>query len=138
MVFLANLVTAVLRTIFVSAILFIITYSVITREFPPSLSKIKKSWAQLQRLTEISKTALTPESRGAGPDEEADVNKLINLQKAKAVAFGEEDENISQLKASNQKLSEELKSLQREVLFANQKILGLQDRLDALEKQRAR
>lgn len=87
---LATFSGALLRSLFVSLVMLVIGYSVITGEFPPNFSKAKTSWQNLQEMSRLSQIALdrmrkeTGQVGGTGGSEDDDIKLLEDLNRQRA------------------------------------------------------
>lgn len=136
--FLVDLLKAILRSVIISVVLFVITYSLITKEFPPKWDKVKKSWSQLQRLSEMSHSLVSVPS--SNDDEQAfqQVSQIVKERAKMGAQFlNEAPDNFSVIE-ENKNLKEKLRKLEVETTILSQKVLTLKDRLDALEEKSKR
>lgn len=90
LVLFAKFIGSLLRSLFVSILMVVIVYSVITGEFPPSLSKAKTTWNNLIQLSQLRENTVhnldDKRQQTAGEvDEEWDVNALetFNTERSK-------------------------------------------------------
>lgn len=121
-----RIILSFFSSILISLILFLVIYSFLTKEFPPNLSKLKKSYENLGRLTKLSQHFLD-ESNSLDED---DVQKLITRFKERAT-LGEKlipeasliDPNISE---------EELKELKKDIALLKIKIQKIENTLDEI------
>lgn len=81
---------SVIRSLFISAILFVVGFSAVTGEFPPNFKRIPLMFEQVQKLTQVSRQihdkqkALNKQQMENGYVENADVEELQELQLRRA------------------------------------------------------
>lgn len=120
--------------------MFVIVYSVITREFPPNFSKLQNSWQNLQKMAQLSRDiqnqhkVLKEQQSVDGFVEDADLEKLqeLNLRRAELGAgllSGESTGSMS---------SEEVLSVQRRMAEMEKQLFRLQQRVAELEAAQTR
>lgn len=128
---LVKVVGSILRSLFVSIVMFVIVFSVITREFPPNFAKLQGSWQNLQQMAQLSREihdqhkVLKGQQAQDGFVEDADLERLqeLNLKRAELGAgllnaqtpAGESSEQTQALKQRVQELEKQLYLLQQRV-----------------------
>lgn len=145
---LGQVLGALLRSLLVSLILFVIVWWAITKEFPPKLTSVKRSFAQFQTLSDLTlKIARTQRqlevSRRAGEDPSAtDVEEFRQLQTRRAqvgveilkdlAAPAKPGESPAELNARLRKLEAKIAQLEAEIQRLSQ------ERSDAATRDAAR
>ncbi|WP_374078092.1 hypothetical protein [Bdellovibrio bacteriovorus] len=87
---LGKILGSVLRSLFISIVMFVVVFSAITGEFPPDFSRIKKTYSNLQQMTQLSRQiheqqkAMKGQYATTGEVDEQDVEALqeLNLKRA--------------------------------------------------------
>lgn len=84
LVLLGKFIGSLIRSLFVSIVLVVIVYSVITGDFPPSLSKAQTTWNNLHQLSQLRDSAVhrLPRQESqfeSGSGEDWDVTNLENF-----------------------------------------------------------
>lgn len=131
---LGKIVSSVLRSLFVSIVMFVIVFSLITEEFPPNFGKLAVMYRSFQKLTDLTQQILPTlnakqlmEGKGL---EDIDVNALeeLNLKRSELAA------GLLGRKAPNSDLApEEIKALRRQVSELLIEVYGLRQRVVQLE-----
>lgn len=144
---LAKIFSAVVKSLFVSGVMFIIFFSIVTGGFPPDFRKISRAFGGVQELHKMShqpSMKSTNEISPAGFDDEKDVADLeaYNRKRAKlgedlfGQGSGSQDEEEGRIVPMRQISSvdpnEELKNQLRDM---QQEIFRLQQRVNELEEQ---
>ncbi|UXR64674.1 hypothetical protein EZJ49_00195 [Bdellovibrio bacteriovorus] len=134
---LAKILGSILRSLFVSVVMFVIVFSVITREFPPNFSKLQNSWQSLQKMAQLSRQIHDQhqllkgqQAAGDGFVEDADLDKLqeLNLRRAELGAS-----LLNGTSTSGAESSAEDQALKRRVQELEQQLFKLQQRVNELE-----
>ncbi|MDG0816766.1 hypothetical protein [Bdellovibrio svalbardensis] len=123
---LGKIANSILTSLIVSIVLFVAGYSVLTGEFPPNLAKLKKSYQNLHKVTQISRQIHEQDLRmkkqyektGQVSEEDVAVLQSLNLQRAElgvGILAGDSksdqtNERIQQLEKRVTQLETELKS----------------------------
>lgn len=136
---LAKALSSILRSLFVSLMMFIIGYSVITGEFPPNFSRLKTTFQNLQEMTQLSRQVfeqqknLKQQMAAQGMVDEKDVAALeeLNLKRAELGAglLGGSAQQIQKIEIhDNQELRRQVKELETQVLRLQQRVSQLEQR----------
>lgn len=134
----AKVVGSILRSLFISIIMFVVVFSVITREFPPNFGKLQNSWQNLQQMAALSRQIhdqnkiLKSQEQVDGFVEDADLLKLqeLNLKRAE---LGAGLLNSGIVGPSGSGESEAIKVRVQEL---EKQVFRLQQRLNELESAR--
>lgn len=131
-----------LRSTFVSLVMFLVTFSVITGEFPPNFSKIKKAFQGMQELSQMSKHRYqlgAPKKNGLqiySDPAEQDVADLEYLNRRRA----EISQDLFQPKNESivpENSSHEVRRLRSELTEVKIQLYKLQHRVAQLESRQA-
>lgn len=146
---LGKIFSAVMKSLFVSGVMFIIFFSIVTGGFPPDFRKLSRAFGGVQELHKMShqpsmKSRAVNEASAASLDDEKDVADLeaYNRKRAKLGEdlFGqggstpdeEEGRIVPMRQISSVDPNEELKNQMRDM---QQEIFRLQQRVNELEEQ---
>lgn len=135
---------SIIRSILVSAIMFVVGFSLITGEFPPDFNRIPRMMDQVQKLTQVSREVhekqklLKSKMKAQGFIEDQDVEALQELQLKRAeigasIGSGKELKNQNSMNSSESQ--EEVAQLRIRVSVLETKLLKLQNHVDRLEDQ---
>lgn len=135
---LVKVVGSILRSLFVSIVMFVIVFSVITREFPPNFAKLQGSWQNLQQMAQLSRQihdqnkVLKSQQAQDGFVEDADLEKLqeLNLKRAELGA------GLLNGEATGVSGSADTEALKVRVQELEKQLFRLQQRVNELESAR--
>lgn len=106
MEFVGRVFKSLITSVLVSLILFVISFSVITNEFPPRLSRMKAGIENTKKLLQMTQDALNAQSNqnpGKKPPRESNTNGAIDLS------------NDDQLVENTQKLNKKRRTLGEQI-----------------------
>jgi len=126
---------SILRSLFISIVMFVVVFSVITGEFPPDFSRIKKGYQSLQQMAQLSRQIhqqhkiLKAQNDSGQAVDDADVEALqeLNLKRAELGA--------SLLGEGPLPQTAEVTQLQNQIKELQAQLFRLQDRVNKLEER---
>lgn len=132
LVVLGKFLGSLIRSIFISAVMFLIVLSVLTGDFPPNMEKIKNTYAGLQKMSELSQKFQHPPAPTQG-SEEADVLYLeqINKQRQQAgqnLLGGSAPTTVVASGSEDQELKATIRELQRQVFKLQNRVAELEEK----------
>ncbi|WP_374029722.1 hypothetical protein [Bdellovibrio bacteriovorus] len=135
---LGKIAGSILRSLFISIVMFVVVFSVITGEFPPRFSRLKNTYHNLQQMAQLSRQiheqqkVLKKQYAQDGLVEDADLEALqeMNLRRAEIGA------GILQGSAVAGVGSEENKELKERLQQLENQVYRLQQRVSELESER--
>ncbi|MFV8256194.1 hypothetical protein ACNQKP_00230 [Bdellovibrio bacteriovorus] len=135
---LVKVIGSILRSLFISIVMFVIVFSVITREFPPNFGKLQGSWQNLQQMAQLSRQIhdqnkiLKSQQAQDGFVEDADLEKLqeLNLKRAELGA------GLLNGEAVGVSASADTEALKVRVQELEKQLFRLQQRVNELESAR--
>jgi len=141
-----KILSAIVKSVFFSGVIFIIFFSIVTGGFPPDFRKIKKAFGSAQEMAKMSKPAprkipISNEENMHAYDDERDVTELETFNRKRALLgegfFGadshsEEEEVITPLRSIGSVPQDDLKT---QLIDMQQEIFRLQQRVSELEEQ---
>lgn len=146
----AKIVGSILRSLFISIVMFVIAFSVITGEFPPNFGRIAEMYSSFKTLNDVNQSvghshsqvskegAVVEGNVGSGDDDMVEGLNQINRKRAEVGA--------SMLGGSSPKLqgqvvpvpvSSEVQVLRDKVKELEVQLFRLQDRVNRLESSSA-
>lgn len=137
---LGKIAGSILRSLFISIVMFVIVFSVVTGEFPPNFGRIKKTYASLQQMTQLSRQiheqqkAMQHQYADSGEVDEHDVEALqeLNLKRAEIGAGILGDPNAP----SSVNESADVKELKAKINDMEAQLYRLQHRVSELESRK--
>ena len=137
--FIVKILGSVLRSLFVTTILFLIAFSIITKEFPPNFSRLKGMSGNMQEMVKLSREIherqkalrIRKEKNGNISAKEIEDLEELHIRRAElGVGFLHPNADLTSDKKPfpGGDLEEQVKVLQRQVL-------ALQLRLDRMDKK---
>lgn len=138
---LGKIAGSILRSLFISIVMFVVVFSVITGEFPPDFGRIKKTYSNLQQMTQLSRQiheqqkALQGRYATNGEVDEQDVEALqeLNLKRAELGAglLGAGPEGSTSSLDSG-----DVKELRAKIKEMETQLFRLQNRVSELEARK--
>ncbi|MEK2644439.1 hypothetical protein [Bdellovibrio sp. BCCA] len=137
---LGKIAGSILRSLFISIVMFVIVFSVVTGEFPPNFGRIKKTYASLQQMTQLSRQiheqqkAMKHQYANSGEVDEQDVEALqeLNLKRAEIGAGILGDPNAPSAVSE----SADVKELKEKIKEMEAQLYRLQHRVSELEARK--
>lgn len=130
---------SLVRSIFISAVMFLIVLSLLTGEFPPNIDKIRNTFAGLQKMSELSQKFQHLPTPAQG-SEEADVLYLEQVNKERQQAGGgllgaSTPTTVAASGSEEQDLKATVRELQRQVFKLQNRVAELEE-LNAAKKSK--
>ena len=132
-----KILSSLVRSLFVSAVMLLIALSLLTGEFPPSLGKIQNMFAGLQRISDLNRNlptiAVKSLAESAADSSDADVLALQQLNKQRAevgssmLGASVPGTNSANSDIETQNLRETVRELQRQVYKLQSRVADLED-----------
>ncbi|WP_373999000.1 hypothetical protein [Bdellovibrio bacteriovorus] len=133
---LGKIAGSVLRSLFISIVMFIIVFSVITGEFPPNFKRVTNTFKNLQQMTQLSRQiqeqqkALKNQYTAHGEVDENDVEALqeLNLKRAELGAGLLQAENAVSDSQETSELKQKMKELETQLFRLQQRVSQLESK----------
>lgn len=133
-----KILSSLVRSLFVSAVMLLIALSLLTGEFPPSFGKLQNMFAGLQKISDLNRNLQTIAVKSlvepAADSSEADVLALQQLNKQRAEvgssilgASVPGANSVNSENAETQNLRETVRELQRQVYKLQSRVADLED-----------
>lgn len=133
---LGKIAGSILRSLFISIVMFIIVFSVITGEFPPNFKRVTNTFKSLQQMTQLSRQiqeqqkALKTQYAANGEVDESDVEALqeLNLKRAELGAGLLQAENTVSDSQETSELKQKMKELETQLFRLQQRVSQLESK----------
>lgn len=129
-----KILSSLVRSLFVSAVMLLIALSILTGEFPPSIGKLQNMFAGLQKISDLNSGLQTVTLEPTAESAEADVLALQQLNKKRAEVgasmLGTSSDNVKSTNTDSseiQSLRETVRDLQRQVFKLQSRVADLED-----------
>lgn len=133
---LGKIAGSILRSLFISIVMFIIVFSVITGEFPPNFKRVTNTFKSLQQMTQLSRQiqeqqkALKTQYAANGEVDESDVEALqeLNLKRAELGSGLLQAENTVSDSQETSELKQKMKELETQLFRLQQRVSQLESK----------
>lgn len=123
---------SILQSVFISIIMFLIAYSVITQEFPPNFSKISTTWKGIRELSNSGlKSSHIKSLSPSDNSTEEDVRQLESInEERRRISNNFFSKSEGDNNPEGEFSEKEIRSLKMEILYLKNRVSDLEEKFE--------